>query len=520
MSNIDNAAATTVAAAVSRTDGDKEVNAAVAPAGAALEIEDDMKKKLKSNIDVKETEDDKEKKLNEKAVSLYRYIEVYEETKTLNKQTCLPSFTKPWNSNNDEDQWTSNHYFYEDTAAKDAGGNEKRCGVFLTSYQFDQMLVDIKKSNLAEPKLEVVSTSTTNQSSQSSNPDNLYFKLHKPKVKNISLRSEVERPKVECSEEEKEKQKVEDTLRSLQKKRFKDCNTLEQVMNALIPTLYRFTREDLIKRKLEHVMDYSKKYWDNKLNQAIVKAYETCHQYSGGAIDKDQYELVLGLGHVRQLYVLNKKKTDEEERKEIVNSPLIEILVDAKYEDDVVSISPIRNTRVKWSIKAKSALVRRGNRTVVSKLNDLVAKADSAKIMPGEPSTYGNFLAQASKMSPFGEVVDNNQDSIQAFKDNPDALILNSAWCLFVRRKRSNIRSRDAHAIAEALQVRRMKMSPPLRALVEGLHSSKAMASDSKDHHDVSGTTNPLRASNAQANIIRKVLNKRNVVTTVQGPPG
>ena len=127
--------------------------------------EDDMKKKLKSNIYFKETEDDKEKKLNEKAVSLYRYIEVYEETKTLNKQTCLPSFIKPWNSNSDEDLWTSNHYFYKDTAAADAGGNEKHCGVFLTSYQFDQMLEDVKKSNLAEPKLEIVSTSTRNQSS-------------------------------------------------------------------------------------------------------------------------------------------------------------------------------------------------------------------------------------------------------------------------------------------------------------------------------------------------------------------
>ena len=123
-----------------------------------------------------------------------------------------------------------------------------------------------------------------------------------------------------------------------------------------------------------------------------------------------------------------------------------------------------------------------------------------------------NFSLTVVEIEPGnGEVHSNNQDSIQAFEDNPDALILNSAWCLFVRRKRSNIRSRDAHAIAEALQGRRMRMSPPLRALVEGLHSSKALMSDKQDQHDVSRTINPLRASNAQASIIRKVLNKRNV---------
>ena len=106
----------------------------------------------------------------------------------------------------------------------------------------------------------------------------------------------------------------------------------------------------------------------------------------------------------------------------------------------------------------------------------------------------------------------------------PEELHLNRAWCLFVRRKRSNIRSMDAHAIAEALQERRMGLSPPLRALA----SSESMMTKNKEKSDEDDKSNitirdyalPLRASSAQTKIIRKVLNKTNVVTTVQGPPG
>ena len=54
----------------------------------------------------------------------------------------------------------------------------------------------------------------------------------------------------------------------------------------------------------------------------------------------------------------------------------------------------------------------------------------------------------------------NNQDNaMHALPVFPEELHLNRAWCLFVRRKRSNIRSMDAHSIAEALQERRMGLS-------------------------------------------------------------
>ena len=301
-------------------------------------------------------EDDEETKLIGKAVSIYRYIEIYEETKALDKQQCLPSFTKEWNSNDDEHQWTSNHYFYQDKEEDHLGGGkgDKVCGVFLTSYQYEQMRRDVGKSNLAKPKFEVCD-GTKQQSSQQS-----YFKLHKPQVSKCSMPPEVAARLLRVKKKGRNQ-------------RFKDCDTPEQVLNAFEPDLCTFSQDELKKLNLQHVRAYSKSQWDYKLNQAIINAYKTCYEWYGGKINRHQYELVLGLGHARQLDVVNKKKTDQPPRKKIVNGPLIEILINAEYEDSVITVSPILNARVKWSIEARSVLVTAGggNKTVVSELNTL-----------------------------------------------------------------------------------------------------------------------------------------------------
>ena len=161
-----------------------------------------------------------------------------------------------------------------------------------------------------------------------------------------------------------------------------------------------------------------------------------------------------------------------------------------------------------------------GNANVINKLAALAEQTKTESLFPGNPDTYCHFLNAAKRSAFTVEYRSCHYDPAVIHEPPRDsnALVLTNAWCLHLRPKSSTVYSRDARALLQALNTGKMKITPALRMLVEGVDSSDELVSSSGEGADE--LVYALPASSAQRQIGEDVFVRKQPITIVHGPPG
>ena len=253
------------------------------------------------------------------------------------------------------------------------------------------------------------------------------------------------------------------------------------------------------------------------MHQDVLKICKAMYDFQGDLDEKD-YEIRLGLGHVRMIY----SKPNSEARK-ILNAPLVEVPV--KIDNDSLKVIPVQGGRLKWNGEAKNALLHAGtknkNKRILAEFLALLGNGNPTKILLGKPDTFLKYVEAASQFRFFSIVKKPEDSSLHKVPEGlEDQFVLTTEWCLFVRPKRSNSISNDANAFAnafsKAFEETSLELSSPCRSLLLGSNAS---------HHktetlDSSNFGLPLPASQHQQEIIKHVFSENNFVTLIRGPPG
>jgi hypothetical protein len=189
-------------------------------------------------------------------------------------------------------------------------------------------------------------------------------------------------------------------------------------------------------------------------------------------------------------------------------------------DEESLKVVPLQGGRLKWNEEAKASLLFAGgkNKKVLADFQTLVANGSPMDVILGDPEIFLRYIEKASQFCWHGDVKKSTDDFLHQFPEDSNALVLTTEWCLFVRPKRSNIISNDAHTIAKAIEERKMDLSLPCRSLIFG--PDDAHSKDSDYTRDGSSFLLPLPASKHQLKVIQKVFSGDNLVTNIQGPPG
>ncbi len=433
------------------------------------------------NIPKNDNEDPKVGEHRQTIANYFDFVATVEETKMLekHKKGCTkPCFVKDFDDDNKED-WTENHFFHRDGEEKDA------CKVFFTSYQVKRVIENASRADHYFDKNPIEVNETEGSAGfyyvQAQKPSNV---LPVPNIEG-GVREYLEFYKLNTPNSFNENTALEDILETIS----------EKDLNA-DPETAQFART------------YRKALVDRDLK----KMFKPLYDWQAGNLDKSRYELRLGLGHVRKIYERRNGV------KRILNAPLIEVPV--QVDEESLKVVPVQGGRFKWNGEAKDVLLFTGgkNKNTLADFQTLIANGDPMKVVLGNPKTFLEYIEKASLFSWDDVVKDHKDDFLHAFTENSEASVLTTEWCIFVREKRSNIISTDAHAIAKAIEETDLKISSPCYSLVllpEDVQP-KYSKSDSEDDKFVL----PLPASNGQMEVIKNVFAKDNPVSIIQGPPG
>ncbi|VEU39408.1 unnamed protein product [Pseudo-nitzschia multistriata] len=439
----------------------------------------------------KDTEDAKEQDNRREVAELFRFVATVEETKIMDKHRATfnkPPYIKPYNR--DRNDWTENHFFYKDGKQDDA------CKVLFTSYQVETLMENCSRVDVYSNAMPIKVNDGKDESGGF-----YYVQAQKPcnavPIPNITPGGVVH--------------KYLDRLKKVNAEFFEDNCPLEEVLESL-------SEENLTvasKGGDHEVASFAKTYRKALVDRDLKTMFKPLDDWQGGTLDKTIYELTLGLGHARMIY--NKKNSEDQK---ILNAPLIEVPVE--IDEESLKVVPVPGSRLKWNGEAKTALLFAGGRKkkILSDFQTLVVKAAPKDVVLGDPQTYLKFVEKASEFCWHGEIKKPTDDSLHEFPQDSGALVLTAGWCLFVRPKRSNSISNDAHLIAKTVEATDFNLSLPLRSLVLG--SNNEISEKSEPLEDGSGPLPvlPLPASKSQLEMIRKVFSKNNDVTLIRGPPG
>jgi hypothetical protein len=419
-----------------------------------------------------------------KAADYFHFVETVEEIKMMEKARSAsnkPSFIKLYN---DEEDWTEDHFFHRD------GRDSDICKIILTSYQVKTVMKNCSTTACYSDAMPI----EVNGSKVEDEPF-YYIKAQKP----VNAAPVPNFPK---------EGKIFEYLNDLQENNqdvFADGCTFDNVLEYL-------SAEELEDAPQE-VQLFAENYRRALVDRDLKKMFKPLYDWQGGAIDRKSYELSLGLGHIRQIY--EKKGSGE---KKILNAPLIEVPVDV--DEESLKVVPVKGGRLKWNGEAKASLLfaRSRNKKILTDFQTLVANGSPVDVILHKPETFLRYLEKASQFLWEGHVKQLQDHSIHQFPEVEDPLVLTPAWCIFVRPKRSNSISNDAHAMSKAFEETNMGLSLPLRSLIVGPDTV-----DSRNSERISTGSSyflPLPASNHQLKIIQKVFSEINHVLSITGPPG
>ena len=443
-----------------------------------------------------------------------RYVELFEETRLMaNQKKKGHSFVKQYEDEKDcnacrDKDWQENHYWSQGTER----GNGAQ-GVIISSYHLDffrHKLASIAKSSSTQPvrpPFTVHETAGMHKSTQlceSTNSQPSWFTFEQP----MNGLLEIPRDGV-----------VRDFLVDIKNRNpesFEDCDSLSDVLGRLTP-------DDLPND--HEICDFARAFWTGLVENALKPAFMQLHEHWKGS-DNEETELVLGFGNVRRVFAVLKNGSNKEEsfsETKMINGPVIEVVVDTTRveEDGSIILHPKKSGRVQLNTEVLNALITcgGGNTKIVSELREMLADCKPTDLAPGNPESFLPFLNKASTLCWNGTVKASNDPSVHVPPADPDAMVVTDSWILFKRAKKSSAASRDAAALAEALELGTLKLGDAAFLLTQGPGSfderPKATKEDGRNDFPL-----PLCASRAQRNMISKFYSQDQPVLLVQGPPG
>jgi hypothetical protein len=448
-------------------------------------------------------------------VKTLRYVELFEETQLIARQKNKGySFVKQYASSNDykdnhKSDWEENHYW-----SQGAGNENGAHGMIISSYQL----------NLFRRKLATLDKTTTTL------PVRVPFAVYGDKGIEASTQLDeaaaqnqfwlkFERPYLQLPEIPKEGvvQQFLTNVKNTHHKEFHDCGDLSDVLDRLYSDYLPDDKTVDDQTVRDFARDYLAGFVDDAMKSVCKQVYN--------AIDDQEVELVLGLGHVKRVFTVpnNGKGTAKSEATKMINGPVIEVVLDAKLDekDRSICLYPKSNGRVQLNREVLNALLTSslgGNTAIVSDLRKMAAVSKATELSPGNPETFRPFLATASTLSWNGTVLSANDTSALAVPDDPNAVVITDAWVLFTRPKTGSAASRDAAALAAAFeQEGTLKLPDAVLLLTQG---TGALGKRSDSERGVDGLPIPLCTSKAQRQLIDKFYSQKQPVLVVQGPPG
>ena len=430
------------------------------------------------------TEDDRMK-----VAGYFRFVETVEEAKMIDKQrsaSIKPSFIKDYSSAENND-WTENHYFYDD------GKEDDECKVLFTSYQVKRLTENCSRSDAYCTKMPIEMNKE-----EGKDADFYYIQAQKPcntiSVPNIPQEGD-----------------VHDYLMLMKKQfDFEPSCPLEDVLESL-------SEEELATAKVDELPCFAKTWRKSLVDRDLTAMLKPIFDWQGGALDKNIYEMILGLGHVRMIYPKN-KHSDEQK---ILNAPLIEVPVDVDNES--LKVVPVPGGRLKWNGEVKAALLfteKGKHKKILDDFQTLVVNGDPMNVNLGNPKSFLKYVEKASQFSWSSQLKEHTDDSLHQVPEKAKIPVLTTEWCLFVRQKRSNIISDDAREIANVIEENKLNLSLPCRSLILGLDDADSENNDRKKDSSSLSFRLPLPASKNQLQVIQNVFSKNSTVTIIRGPPG
>lgn len=270
-------------------------------------------------------------------------------------------------------------------------------------------------------------------------------------------------------------------------------------------------------------------YWKGVIDEQIKPVYAILHDYAGGKIDEDHYELMVGVGHVRMIYPKRGKKKDQEDPEHrIYNGPLIEYRVYVTRSDDGKSlrIVPASDGRVKWNGEAKAALLYRGQNTKVrEQFESILSSSRPKNLVPGDPTTYEQFMDVAADFDCNSKVFGPESymdQTVHALPDDYETLVLAPGFSLYLRPKQTTPVSEDMRNLARAITEDGLELSGPFRGFIEKQKKTKGFESTNAFESSFSFGEGmlPLPATTHQRDLIYKAMKDDSGLALWRGPPG
>lgn len=259
---------------------------------------------------------------------------------------------------------------------------------------------------------------------------------------------------------------------------------------------------------------------NSEISKKIVPLYKELHSFVNTKETKT--ELVMGLDHVRLVFD-SVKKGDDEPQQRIVNGPLLEVpmQVELDPESDDLWIRPAEGAKVSLNVEVMAGIIAAGggNRYYVEKLYRLAETCDVDSISLKNPRSYEKFRLTARDLSCRGQVKSQQDRDAHRF-DDVSAMVINDAWCLEKRSKKSTPHSIDARNLMQAYKQKRIEVSPPLRALLEGPKLKTCLDASYPGEGEKDTLIFPKPASASQRLAAESLLLKSEPLFILDGPPG
>ena len=490
-----------------------------------------------------------EAELRQKAAAACLFVENAQETMLEEKQkasSLKPSFVRDYNLGVDDTKWTHDHFFHRvvdggvttaSTPTKKTSNNKKnsdhRCGVCFTSYQLHQLNFHRNKTtsykkmapfhvrapalpkdnddDASETNTTAAASAATPTTQETAEAEGLirFDKLSFSPIPTLEPGGDVDRFLID--------------LRDQTPETFHGDMTATQVLVQLTSDpggakLLKKLPPDL-KADVEL---FAQAHWKGVIDGQVKPGYALLHDYAGGKIDEDHYELMIGLCHVRKIYT----KRGNSPQLRIFNGPLIEYRVVVKRSNDGKSlfIVPAPDGRVKWNNEAKATLLYDGkNRKVLERFKSILSESRPTDFVPGDPTTYEKFMSIAADFDCNSIIKSHTGPSVSALPDDHETLVLSPGWVLFLRRKRTTPVSEDMRNLARAINEKNFELSGPLRGFIGGADSSSKLQKKTNGFGSAfcSGEPMlPLPATTNQRELITRAICDDSPFSQWQGCPG
>mmetsp|Transcript_24324 Transcript_24324/g.46307 ORF Transcript_24324/g.46307 Transcript_24324/m.46307 type:complete len:315 (-) Transcript_24324:1471-2415(-) len=278
----------------------------------------------------------------------------------------------------------------------------------------------------------------------------------------------------------------------------------------------RLSGDDRIKKMfglLLAIMDYDA-YEPFK---SLQNAYQQLFEWQASAESEDNYNLLLGFGHVRVL--VTTKQNNCQYTKRLVSGPLFEVPVDVYLgKDHSRHIQPKAHADIELNEEVMLAIQSTGkcNSKKIEKLHELAKTTKTSGMNPFNPSSFEHFLQVASSLQCGTKVRRATAFNVHDPPENLEEVVITDASCLFSRKKKNSIFSNDARSLAEAFREGKLGMTGPVKGLMAGPDCCPKTSVE----HKSGGLVYAQPASERQRQIGDRLLVKGEVLVNVVGPPG